>query len=103
MVYNLTMTHGSLENPAIMAIPRMYQQLDFLSLPLLLYTISTLEIDISATKEKGKLYRQIFSEVERPHTSVRPWMRRITKTGSRLANICPNRGDRNEKERGSIP
>ena len=43
----------------------MYQQLDFLSVPLLLYTVVALEIDISATKEKGELYRQIFSEMER--------------------------------------
>lgn len=65
MVYNLAMIHGSLGTPAIMAIPTMYQQLDFLSVPLLLYTVVALEIDISATKEKGELYRQIFSEMER--------------------------------------
>ena len=64
MVYNLAMIHGSLGAPAIMAIPTMYQQLDFLSVPLLLYTVVALEIDISATKEKGELYRQIFSEME---------------------------------------
>lgn len=65
MVYNLAMIHGSLESPAIMAIPGMYQRLDFLSVPLLLYTVVALEIDVSATKETGELYRQIFSEMER--------------------------------------
>lgn len=65
MVYNLAMIHGSLGTPAIMAIPTMYQKLDFLSVPLLLYTVTALEIDISTTKKKGELYKQIFSEMER--------------------------------------
>ena len=65
MVYNLAMIHESLESPAIMAIPGMYQRLDFLSVPLLLYTVVALEINVSATKETGELYRQIFSEMER--------------------------------------
>ena len=65
MVRNLAIIHGSLNTPAITAISNMYSQLGFLSVPLLLYTVAALEIDVSATKDKGELYKQIFSEMEK--------------------------------------
>lgn len=65
MVYELANIHGSLGKPAIGSIPKMFEQLKFLSIPLLLYTVAALEIDVSAARDKGEIYERVFSEMER--------------------------------------